>query len=108
MPKIQIVLGKPQSHSSSTTGNDSDILMKHLYANGIHYTTNYDTSEAKPIIELTYEEMFQRRVMIAQYREQKIPQSAIKNLVIRELDEYLEKSFKKLINSSGGQQEQKP
>ena len=58
IPKIQIVLGKPtKSLSSSTTGNDSDVLMKHLYANGI-YSTNYDTSESNKPLELTYEEMF--------------------------------------------------
>lgn len=44
---------------------------------------------------LTYEEMFQRRVSIAKYREQKIPESAIRNLVVRELDDIVHKSFKK-------------
>lgn len=49
---------------------------------------------------LTYEEMFQRRVSIAKYREQKIPESAIRNLVVRELDDIVHKSFKKQIQST--------
>ena len=44
--------------------------------------------------------MFQRRVSIAKYREQKIPESAIRNLVVRELDDIVLKSFKKQILST--------
>jgi hypothetical protein len=33
--------------------------------------------------------MFQRRVTVAKYREQKIPESAIRNLVVREMDDIL-------------------
>lgn len=92
MPKIQIVLFKKPISS----GNDSDLLTKHFYANGLGSTTGCESSK-----ELTYEEMFQRRVQNAKYREQKIPQSAIKNLVVRELDECLSKSFKKHMSSTG-------
>jgi len=70
--------------------------MKHLQANGFGSTTGCESSK-----DLTYEEMFQKRVENAQFREQKIPQTAIKNLVVKELDEFLQKQFKKHMNSGG-------
>jgi hypothetical protein len=38
--------------------------------------------------------------MVAKYREQKIPESAIRNLVVRELDDLVQKSFKKELGAS--------
>ena len=55
----------PVTENTTSSNEETNELMKMLYANGVHSTTNIDTSDAKPenIVEpiehiLTYEEMF--------------------------------------------------
>ena len=113
--KLQIKESQVGSHPNSSTSADQQEFLKMLYINGMHDTTTNvedytqtDSSQQSPnqnplqiqsILHLkTYEEMFQRRLNEARFREQKIPQVAIQKLVKIEMDDYIGKSFKKNLN----------
>lgn len=63
----------------TSSNEEANELMRLLYANGMHSTTNIDSDarmeEGEQPMQhlLTYEEMFQRRVKEARYKEQRIP-----------------------------------
>jgi hypothetical protein len=68
--KLQVAIfngeiGPAAENTTTSSNEETNELMKMLYANGVHSTTNIDTSDAKAenIVEpiehiLTYEEMF--------------------------------------------------
>lgn len=100
-------------HRLTVSSNDEvKDFMKQLTANGLNYasTTNAEESVGiqdknlfnDPIAHLKiYEEIFQKKVQQARFKEQRIPQSAIKKLIKVELDDYLLKTFRKALGSNG-------
>ena len=89
--------------SSYETNSGARELLKMLRDNGLgQSTTNVEDNiqNPDPIQHiLTYEEMFLKRVTKAKFREQTIPQTAIRKMVAHEMEQYVFKTFKKSLES---------
>jgi hypothetical protein len=103
--KLQVCLQPTTSAPTLAEERSSESateFLRHLYANGIHSTTHFEESSdaytrgddpANPIAHINAYEVFQRRLSTAKFKEQRIPESAIRKLVKLEMDDYVQKTF---------------